>query len=206
MFQIKILLMMITMVAIPAAYSFHLPLHRRAALPCSKRATTVFRQRWNMADVGRRSIEENPLQISDSSHAHQVDLKQQVSRRELICNSPTTLVAVGLFCSFGNAAKAACEDQTKGNRETIREDYDSFSSKYDELDGGPAAGALGLDSARAQMLGSARGLVLEVAVGTGLNLPMYRFRSEEGQDDDVGGQVDKLIAVDLSPGMLSQAI
>ena len=44
------------------------------------------------------------------------------------------------------------------------------------------------------MLGSANGRVLEVAVGTGLNLPKYNF-----------GQVSKLVAIDLSPGMLVQA-
>ena len=51
--------------------------------------------------------------------------------------------------------------------------YDQWSSSYDALDGGDAATALGLDRLRAKAVGRCSGRVLEVGVGTGLNLPLY---------------------------------
>ena len=98
----------------------------------------------------------------------------------------------------GSRPQEACAAEGDA-KEALRQDYDKFSSTYDELDGGVAAGVLGLERERASMIGSASGLVLEVAVGTGLNLPMYKFR-QAGR-----GKVDKLVAIDLSTGMLSQA-
>ena len=72
-------------------------------------------------------------------------------------------------------------------------DYDAFAGNYDSLDGGPLASALGLDGLRAQLVGRAAGRVLEVGVGTGLNLGFY--------DEE---KVQRLDAIDLSQGMLSQ--
>lgn len=123
----------------------------------------------------------------------------RLSRRQQVFGIAPAALAAGLLCSEGFVQEAAAVDA----KETLRQDYDRFSSRYDELDGGAAAGALGLERARQDMIGSAKGLVLEVAVGTGLNLPMYRFRGDEGARGTA--QVDKLIAIDLSPGMLSQA-
>ena len=51
--------------------------------------------------------------------------------------------------------------------------YDRWSASYDALDGGDAATALGLDKLRAEAVGRCSGRVLEVGVGTGLNLPLY---------------------------------
>ena len=62
------------------------------------------------------------------------------------------------------------------------------------MDGGPLARWLGLDGARAELLRRARGRVLECGVGTGLNLPHYD-----------AGRVERLDAIDLSPGMLQEA-
>ena len=76
--------------------------------------------------------------------------------------------------------------------ERLRRDYDGYSTGYDSLDGGPLAAWLGLDKARAELVGRARGRVLEAGVGTGLNLPFYR-------------RVDSVDAIDLSPGMLREA-
>ncbi|CBN74913.1 conserved unknown protein [Ectocarpus siliculosus] len=75
-----------------------------------------------------------------------------------------------------------------------KESYDGFAEGYDNLDGGWAASAIGLEELRSQLLAGATGRVLEVGVGTGLNLRHYRR-------DLVSG----IEAVDLSPGMLSQA-
>ena len=64
---------------------------------------------------------------------------------------------------------------------------------YDQLDGSFVAGLLGFTDLRTRLIGSARGSVLEVAVGTGLNLSLYNRQ-----------QITHYIGLDLSPGMLQQ--
>jgi len=70
-------------------------------------------------------------------------------------------------------------------------DYDAFAKNYDFLDGGPVASMLGIEQLRQGAVTSAFGTVLEVGVGTGLNLKYY----------DVAN-ITRLDAIDLSPGML----
>ena len=70
--------------------------------------------------------------------------------------------------------------------------YDAYAPTYDDLDGGGAAKALGLDAARAALLREARGAVLEVGAGTGLNVPYYAANRE----------VRTVELVDASRGML----
>jgi ubiquinone/menaquinone biosynthesis C-methylase UbiE len=72
--------------------------------------------------------------------------------------------------------------------------YDSYSSSYDLLDGGKASSALGIDQARNLLLQKARGNVLEIGVGTGLNLDSYDKT-----------QITSLTLVDVSDGMLREA-
>lgn len=72
--------------------------------------------------------------------------------------------------------------------------YDDAANRYDSLDGGPIARALGLEGLRVEATKLCRGRVLEVGVGTGLNLPLYDST-----------RCDSLTAVDLSPGMLREA-
>lgn len=73
--------------------------------------------------------------------------------------------------------------------------YDKYASTYDVLDGGAfARDTLGLDALRRDLLGRASGEVLELGVGTGLNLPGYDMR-----------RLESLTAVDISNGMLAQA-
>lgn len=74
--------------------------------------------------------------------------------------------------------------------------YDTYAATYDKLDGGSIATSLGIDEARTKLLGMAKGDVLEIGVGTGLNLSSYRFGE---------GGVTSLTLVDISEGMLSQA-
>jgi ubiquinone/menaquinone biosynthesis C-methylase UbiE len=71
--------------------------------------------------------------------------------------------------------------------------YDTYASSYDELDGGSAASILGLDEARSKLLQQAKGKVLEIGAGTGLNLSKYT------------ASVSSLTLVDISQGMLQQA-
>jgi len=72
--------------------------------------------------------------------------------------------------------------------------YDSYASTYDDLDGGSVAALFGIDQARTELLSQARGHVLELAVGTGLNLNSYNPQ-----------QLTSLTLVDISEGMLQEA-
>ncbi|GKY94177.1 hypothetical protein MPSEU_000383700 [Mayamaea pseudoterrestris] len=73
-------------------------------------------------------------------------------------------------------------------------DYDTYASEYDVLDGGSAASFLGIDQARIQLLKQARGKVMEIGVGTGLNLGYYDASA-----------VTSLTLVDVSSNMLQAA-
>lgn len=72
--------------------------------------------------------------------------------------------------------------------------YNSYAPHYDDLDGGTAANILGLDDARAELFRKATGNVLEIGVGTGLNLDKYDT-----------SRVTSLTVVDVSDGMIREA-
>lgn len=72
--------------------------------------------------------------------------------------------------------------------------YDEYAASYDVLDGGDLSRALGIDAARQRTTSRASGYVLEVGVGTGLNLQYY---------DPT--KLSSLTLVDVSDGMLLQA-
>ncbi|CAB9529004.1 expressed unknown protein [Seminavis robusta] len=72
--------------------------------------------------------------------------------------------------------------------------YDTYASTYNDLDGGQAASALGIETARAMLISQARGDVLEIGAGTGLNLDKY-----------AADRITSLTLVDISPGMLREA-
>ena len=91
--------------------------------------------------------------------------------------------------------------------DSIRSAYDSYSSDYDSLDGGALADLLGFTRLRGKAVGLARGRVLELAVGTGLSLPLYYDDGgpPASSPRSSSSVVTSLTAVDLSPGMLSVA-
>ena len=72
--------------------------------------------------------------------------------------------------------------------------YDTYASTYDRLDGGQLAYRLGMDDLRRGAISLAQGDVLEVGVGTGLNLPLYDW-----------SRVRTFTALDASSGMLNLA-
>lgn len=72
--------------------------------------------------------------------------------------------------------------------------YDNYAASYDRLDGGAASDLLGIVEARGDLMRQAAGKVLEIGVGTGLNLDKY-----------VGDQIESLTLVDISDGMLQEA-
>lgn len=74
--------------------------------------------------------------------------------------------------------------------------YDYGARDYDtEYSSSIVSRILAFDSLRAELLARCRGRVLELGVGTGLNLPLYPS----------GNAVSSLEAVDVSSGMLAQA-
>eukprot|EP00961_Rhodomonas_salina_P216396 2923024-Rhodomonas_salina.1 len=93
------------------------------------------------------------------------------SRRAAVISTLPVLV----FGLGKHASAASSAEQTGLDKQSLKGDYDRYSADYEKLDGGPLANALGISNARAEMLSRARGNVLEVGVGTGLNLPGYRY-------------------------------
>ena len=80
--------------------------------------------------------------------------------------------------------------------EQASKSYDKYATTYDNLDGGSIASSLGINDARKNLLSGAYGHVLEIGVGTGLNLDSYNFDNNN---------IKSLTCVDISEGMLSQA-
>ena len=121
------------------------------------------------------------------------------SRREALS---IALAAVSLLPAQLAAAAVAEESSACGGiglpEQLLVEaaQYDSFADTYDDLNDSAVAEVFGLPALRKDLLARASGDVLEVGVGTGINLALYRF----------GGQgVNALTAVDLSAGMLDVA-
>ena len=99
--------------------------------------------------------------------------------------------------SISSATSVVLESPVVGNALTPQEAetaYDTYAATYDELDGGKAADILGLDQARTALFRQARGSVLEIGVGTGLNLEKYD-----------PSKLESLTLVDVSQGMLGEA-
>ena len=116
-------------------------------------------------------------------------------------DSPTVdrrALLLGAAASCASMSPLASYADTFADTEDIAKNYDRYASYYDDLDGGAfASETLGLEKSRRDLLARASGDVLELGVGTGLNLPGYDLRP--------GGAVRSLTAVDISGGMLAQA-
>ena len=76
-------------------------------------------------------------------------------------------------------------------KQEIRAKYEAVAGLYDRMEA--VVEWLGVRALRRDVFGRARGRVLEVAIGTGKNLPFYP------------PQVEAIVGVDLSPAMLEVA-
>ncbi|KAL7531160.1 hypothetical protein ACHAXR_003876 [Thalassiosira sp. AJA248-18] len=120
-------------------------------------------------------------------HQHQ----QNNNRRTFITTSVSTLP---ILLSSTTTIQSASYRANAITPEQASKSYDTYAATYDNLDGGTIASSLGIDEARKHLLSMAKGNVLEIGVGTGLNLDSYQFTN-----------IQSLTLVDISEGMLSQA-
>ena len=107
----------------------------------------------------------------------------QGQRRQLVGWS----IAIIPSLLLGRAAFALLPDEAGRS-------YDAYAKNYDVLDGGQAANILGIDEARSSLFGQARGDVLEIGAGTGLNLDKYDT-----------SKISSITLVDISEGMLQES-
>lgn len=102
-----------------------------------------------------------------------------------LCNRRSVISLISVLPLIGADLTAAAAQQPS---------YDEYAASYDSLDDGPLASLLGMDGQRQRLLSRAKGDVLEVGVGTGINLKFYDT-----------SQVHSLTALDISEKMLEQA-
>lgn len=94
--------------------------------------------------------------------------------------------------------KAALAKSTITSQE-LKKIYDEGADTYETLySGSLVSKALDFQSLRTNLLAKANGDVLELGVGTGLNLPLY--------SQDINSSISSYTAIDLSPKMMKQAI
>ena len=130
----------------------------------------------------------------DEEEEEEVDAGKAMRTTRRACVLKSGVVATSGFWIVENR-RARAEDE-----QNMAEDYDAYSQTYDNLDGNKiVVETLGIDQLRTKMFERVEGDVLELAVGTGLNLPYY-YDKKEGRR-----RVKSLTAIDLSSGMLKKA-
>lgn len=143
------------------------------------RGTNQISPRWNGGhqEIKEEEGEDDATYLTDS---HRRRLLHQALRVGI---SITALV----LSSRDSSCLALSPDEASSA-------YNSYAAQYDQLDGGDASTILGITQARSQLMRRAKGNVLEIGVGTGLNLEYY--------DPE---RITSLTLVDISDGMLEQA-
>jgi methyltransferase OMS1 len=140
-------------------------------------------------------------------HAHEIHVDRKflnnkaaldaipIARRKMMIGISTAVVAFPLQTNTSKSA-SLINPPPIGSSSTlsIKESYNQYADNYDDLDGGVVADALGFPDQRKALLQQATGDVIEIAVGTGLNLQYYNLTN-----------LRSFTAIDLSPGMLRQA-
>lgn len=126
------------------------------------------------------------------------------SRRQFIASSfltTTTTPLLGITAFSNQSMAQATEAKTSTTEKSfqikeIQKIYDEQASSYEELYSESfISKKLDFDTLRKNLLSQAKGDVLELGVGTGLNLPHYPENEK----------ITSYTAVDISPNMLEQA-
>lgn len=121
--------------------------------------------------------------------------KKGTTRRDNLSKGASGLGGALFLLGMGKKGGIAKAASASPSTERLKEDYNTYAAGYDTLDGGPLSKLLGLEGARSELIQQANGQVLEVAVGTGLNLQYYA---------PVLSKIKSIDAIDLSPGMLNE--
>jgi methyltransferase OMS1, mitochondrial len=136
--------------------------------------------------------ENRQLISSTSTPKARPDTITKRTRRRILLAAAGASVVVSLTASSGNGPTSiSCWALSPEQAAT---DYDAYAPSYDGLDGGQASSLLGIDEARSALFQKARGDVLEIGAGTGLNLDKYD-----------ASRIKSLTLLDISDGMLHQA-
>jgi len=147
--------------------------------------------------IRRSTVPNRQLKISCASSDQSERYKAQeaiTNRREILRSIKNILICTAAF-SVVVAPSSAISPQEAAVS------YDTYASNYDTLDGGSIADFLGINEARIKIIGMARGKVLEIGAGTGLNLDKYKFASGPSANDGVSS----LTLLDISDGMLTES-
>ncbi len=122
----------------------------------------------------------------------QLDRQSTQSRRDSFNSLATSTLFISTLFGRSKGTRAITSSEAEIS-------YNKYAKTYDDLDGGSIADSLGIEEARNKIIKQARGDVLEVAVGTGLNLSKYIFSPSPADG------VTSLTLVDISDGMLAKA-
>ena len=129
----------------------------------------------------------------DDGAAANKKTKRGSNRRDIVTKGLSS--GLGAFLLVGLSGRQEATASSSAATEKLKEDYDTYAADYDVLDGGPLSKWLGLEAARSELIQQAKGRVLEVAVGTGLNLQYYT---------PVLSQIKSIDAIDVSAGMIKE--
>jgi methyltransferase OMS1 len=170
--------------------------------------STAFRRSFFLRDESRYDHQvdddDDDVVIGDDYDAHTSTAKGRnqavITRREgvvktgaLVASTAAVAAAAFVLLETKNSSESAFAKENDDEEKKMKENYDAYSQTYDDLDGNKiVVETLGIDQLRTKMFERVEGDVLELAVGTGLNLPYYK-------------RVKSLTAIDLSPGMLEKA-
>ena len=130
-------------------------------------------------------------QQTDDQYNERYD-RANIQRRRDVLDHLRISSLLSVFVGSAPLLPTSCHALTPGE---AQQSYDTYATSYDEINGGIASELLGIDAARKLLIQQARGKVLEVGVGTGLNLKYY--------DSE---QIKSLDLVDVSDGMLQEAM
>ena len=139
------------------------------------------------------SIWSCPWALALSSNKAPCAITPCTNNNDFSINRRHVIVTLTGASTTSAAARTASYSYALSPDEASRQ-YDTYASSYDQLDGGAASDLLGIGNARRDLLQQATGNVLEIGVGTGLNLDLY-----------MGDNIKSLTLLDISDGMLRQA-